>query len=158
RVEAIVERVLFRSGYDGAPVRAAGGGELSATLKRERIVALVWDAVDEAIPSTGTRLQVGTAGEAGGVTGVPSALLPRLTKGEVLSAADAAAREGLAALGAELAVPLELRGELAGVLTAGRKRSGLLYTAGGAEFLRALALEAAIALENARSYEALVAL
>src|SRR5439155_1324077 len=60
--------------------------------------------------------------------------------------------------GAELAVPLELRGELAGVLTAGRKRSGLLYSAGDVEFLRALAHEAAIALENARSYEALVAL
>src|SRR5439155_1505997 len=37
-------------------------------------------------------------------------------------------------------------------------RSGLPYTAGDVEFLRALAHEAAIALENARSYEALVAL
>src|SRR5438477_3650245 len=158
RLQAIVDRVFFRIRYDGAQVLAAVGAELAATLKRERIVALVCDAVDEAIPNTGTRLRVGAAGEAGGVSGVPSALLPRLTKGEVLSAADAAAREGLAALGAELAVPLELRGELAGVLTAGRKRSGLLYTAGDVEFLRALALEAAIALENARSYEALVAL
>src|SRR3989454_6930841 len=158
RLQALVDRVFFRIRYDGAQVLAAVGGELAATLKRERIVALVCDAVDEAIPNTETRLQVGAPGEEGGVTGVPSALLPRLTKGEVLSAGDAAAREGLAALGAELAVPLELRGELAGVLTAGRKRSGLLYTAGDVEFLRALAHEAAIALENARSYEALVAL
>ena len=158
RLQAIVDRVFFRIRYDGAQVLAAVGAELAATLKRERIVALVCDAVDEAIPNTGTRLQVGAPGEAGGVTGVPSALLPRLTKGEVLSAGDAAAREGLAALGAELAVPLELRGELTGVLTAGRKRSGLLYSAGDVEFLRALAHEAAIALENARSYEALVAL
>jgi len=44
------------------------------------------------------------------------------------------------------------------VLTVGAKRSGLRYTAGDVEFLRALAHEAAIALENARSYEALVAL
>src|SRR5206468_794064 len=65
---------------------------------------------------------------------------------------------GVAALGAALAVPLELRGQLVGVLSAGRKRSGLPYTAGDVEFLRALAHEAAIALENARSYEALVAL
>ncbi len=158
RLQAIVDRVFFRIRYDGAQVLAAVGAELAAALKRERIVALVCDAVDEAIPNTGTRLQVGAPGEAGGVTGVPSALVPRLTKGEVLSAGDAAAREGLAALGAELAVPLELRGELAGVLTAGRKRSGLLYSAGDVEFLRALAHEAAIALENARSYEALVAL
>src|SRR5437016_10188593 len=158
RLQAFIDRVFFRTRYDGAQVLAAVGAELAATLKRERIVALVCDAVDEAIPNTGARLQVGAAGEAGGVSGVPSVLLPRLTKGEVLSAADAAAREGLAALGAELAVPLELRGELAGVLPAGRKRSGLLYTAGDVEFLRALAHEAAIALENARSYEALVAL
>ena len=158
RLQAIVDRVFFRIRYDGAQVLAAVGAELAAALKRERIVALVCDAVDEAIPNTGTRLQVGAPGEAGGVTGVPSALVPRLTKGEVLSAGDAAAREGLAALGAELAVPLELRGELTGVLTAGRKRSGLLYSAGDVEFLRALAHEAAIALENARSYEALVAL
>src|SRR2546422_1370527 len=158
RLQAIVDRVFFRIRYDGAQVLAAVGAELAATLKRERIVALVCDAVDEAIPNTGTRLQVGARGEAGGVIGVPSALLPRLTKGEVRSAGDAAAREGLAALGAELAVPLELRGELAGVLTAGRKRSGLLYSAGDVEFLRALAHEAAIALENARSYEELVAL
>src|SRR5437762_13735421 len=111
RLQAFVDRIFFRTRYDGAQVLAAVGAELAATLKRERIVALVCDAVDEAIPNTGTRLRVGAAGEAGGV---PSALLPRLTKGEVLSAADAAAREGLAALGAELAVPLELRGELAG--------------------------------------------
>ena len=155
RLQAIVDRVFFRIRYDGAQVLAAVGAELAATLKRERIVVLVCDAVDEAIPNTGTRLHLGVPGEAGGV---PSALVPRLAKGEVLSTADAAAREGLAALGAELAVPLELRGELAGVLTAGRKRSGLPYTAGDVEFLRALAHEATIALENARSYEALVAL
>ena len=48
--------------------------------------------------------------------------------------------------------------ELVGVLTAGPKRSGLFYTAGDADFLRALAHQAAIALQNAASYEELVAL
>src|SRR5881296_173825 len=158
RLQALVDRVFFRTRYDGAQVLAAVGAELAATLKRERIVALVCDAVDEAIPNTGARLHLGAPGAAGDVTGVPSALLPRLARGEVLSAVDPAADGGLAALGAALAVPLELRGELVGVLTAGRKRSGLLYAAGDVEFLRALAHEAAIALENARSYEALVAL
>ena len=158
RLQAFVDRVFFRTRYDGAQVLAAVGAELAATLQRERIVALVCDAVDEAIPNTGTRLHLGAPGEAGGVTGIPAALLPRLAQGQVLSAVDSAVRDGLAALGAELAVGLELRGELAGVLTVGRKRSGLHYTGGDVEFLRALAHEAAIALENARSYEALVAL
>src|SRR5213596_975721 len=135
RLQAFIDRVFFRTRYDGAQVLAAVGAELAATLKRERIVALVCD-----------------------VAGVPSALLPRLARGEVLSAVDSAAEGDLAALRAALAVPLELRGELVGVLSAGRKRSGLPYTAGDVEFLRALAHEAAIALENARSYEALVAL
>jgi signal transduction histidine kinase len=45
-----------------------------------------------------------------------------------------------------------------GVLTVGPKRSGLFYTAGDAEFLRALCHQAATALVNARTYEELVAL
>ena len=61
-------------------------------------------------------------------------------------------------LEAEIAVPLRLREELVGALTAGPKRSRLIYTAGDAEFLRALAHQTAIALENARTYEALVEL
>src|SRR5947207_10512605 len=158
RLQAFIDRVFFRTRYDGAQVLAAVGAELAATLKRERIVALVCDAVDEAIPNTGAQLHLGAPGAAGDVAGVPSALLPRLARGEVLSAVDSAAEGDLAALRAALAVPLELRGELVGVLSAGRKRSGLPYTAGDVEFLRALAHEVAIALENARSYEALVAL
>src|SRR5262249_21707733 len=58
----------------------------------------------------------------------------------------------------EIAVPLQLRGDLVGALVTGAKRSGLFYTAGDAEFLRALAQQTAIALENARSCEALVSL
>src|SRR5205823_5299876 len=67
-------------------------------------------------------------------------------------------RAALTTLGAEVALPLRLRGELVGILTAGAKRTGLFYTAGDAEFLRALAQQAAIALENARTYEALALL
>src|SRR5207249_3902775 len=69
-----------------------------------------------------------------------------------------AARAAMAALGAEVAVPLRRREELVGVLTAGPKRSGIFYTAADAEFLRALANSTAIALENASSYEALAEL
>jgi signal transduction histidine kinase len=74
------------------------------------------------------------------------------------AAAHQAVRETLLGLEAEIAVPLFLRGELTGVLTAGAKQSRLFYTAGDAEFLRALAAQAAIAVENARTYEALVEL
>src|SRR5438309_7113654 len=72
RLQALVDRVFFRTRYDGAQVLAAVGAELAATLKRERIVALVCDAVDEAIPNTGTRLHLGAPGAASGGTGIPS--------------------------------------------------------------------------------------
>jgi signal transduction histidine kinase len=49
-------------------------------------------------------------------------------------------------------------GRVCGVIALGAKRSRLFYTAGDAQFLRALAQEAAIALENAASYDALVAM
>ncbi len=127
RLQAFVDRVFFRTRYDGAQVLARVGAELAATLKRERIVTLVCDAVDEAIPNTGARLVLEPA-------------------------------SGTEVSGAALAVPLELRGEQVGVLAVGPKRSGLSYGAEDVEFLRALAHEAVIALENARSYEALVAL
>jgi two-component system NtrC family sensor kinase len=64
----------------------------------------------------------------------------------------------LGELGVEIAVPLQLGADLTGALTAGPKRSGLFYTAGDAGFLRAVAHQTAIALANAQSYEALVAL
>ena len=177
RLQAFVDRVFFRTRYDGAQVLAGVGGELAATLQRERIVSLVRECVDAAIPNSGSGLFVGgSAGPLGDrpVGGLPVGSLPRplvsrLGEGRVVTAfdppelyadADAhdAVRAGLAALGAEIAVPLQLRDELVGVLTAGPKRSGLFYSAGDAEFLRALANQAAIALENARTYEALVEL
>jgi len=158
RLQALVDRIFFRTRYDGAQVLAAVGAELAGTLKRERIVALVCDAVDAAIPNTGTRLLLGAPGEPGGLSGIPGPLLPQLERGQVLSTFDSGVQGGRGAGGAELAVPLEVRGQLAGVLAVGGKRSGLLYTAGDVEFLRALAHEAANALENARSYEALVTL
>jgi signal transduction histidine kinase len=172
RLQTFVDRVFFRTAYDGARELAAVGRPLAATLQRERIVALVCDAVEHAIPNGATRLFVrepdGRLAESGG-RGVPPALGRALDEGRVITIYDPAelypdagtheaVRAALAALGAEVALPLRLRGELVGVLTAGAKRTGLFYTAGDAEFLRALAQQAAITLENARTYEALALL
>src|SRR5581483_6682384 len=107
--------------------------------------------------------------EVGGRASVPAALAARIAAGRVATAFDSSedypdqatherVRTALLSLDAEVAVPIQRGDELTGVLTVGAKRSGLFYTAGDAEFLRALAHQAAIALENARSYEALAAL
>ncbi|HLY37317.1 MAG TPA: ATP-binding protein [Candidatus Binatia bacterium] len=149
RLQAFVDRIFSRTRYDGARVLATVGGELAATLARDRIVALVQSCVDQAIPNGGTRLIV-RAGD-GGLAGVSAPLAERLRGGEVVLGADGFA-------GAELLVPLVFRDQLSGVLAVGAKRSGLGYGADDVEFLRALANQAAIALANAATYEALVAL
>ncbi|TMB18624.1 MAG: GAF domain-containing protein [Deltaproteobacteria bacterium] len=173
RLQAFVDRVFFRTAYDGARELAAVGGQLASALQRERIVALVRAAVAHAIPNAATHLFVrepdGRLAETGDGRGVPRVLRRTLGEGRLTTVYDPAelypdpatheaVRAALTTLGAEVAVPLRLRGELVGVLTAGSKLSGLFYTAGDAEFLRALAQQAAIALENARTYEAVVEL
>jgi len=172
RLQAFVDRVFFGTRYDGARVLASLGSELAATLQRDRIAELVRDCVGETIPNTGTRLFVaddGRLAEVGGQAMIPAPLARHLAAGRVLTTLDPAelyptaeahdaVRAAIAALGAEVAVPLRRRDELIGVLTAGTKRSGFFYTAADAEFLRALANSTAIALENASSYEALVEL
>jgi signal transduction histidine kinase len=172
-LQGVVDRVFFQTNYDGAQVLEAVGRELASALTREHIARLVRNGVDGAIPNTRTRLFVGTVTqgleEVGGVITVPNALVPFLSPGRVLTSFDSAesypdpataerVRDALGALEAEVAVPLWLHGELIGLLTAGRKRSGLFYTAGDAAFLRALAHQSAISLQNAASYEELVAL
>ncbi len=172
-LQGVVDRVFFRTSYDGAQVLEAVGAELGSALTRDHIARLVRNGVDGAIPNARTRLFVGSVRdglhEVGGDATVPDLLAPLLTPGRVLTAFDSAesypdpggaerVRDTLSALQAEVAVPLWLHGELVGLLTAGPKRSGLFYTAGDAAFLRALAHQAAIALQNAASYEELVAL
>ena len=164
RLQAFVDRAFYRTRYDPARALAALGQELGGTLRRERIAALVRESVDGAIPNTGTRLfVVGADGPGlvemgtGGAAQVGPTLLGRLSEGGTVTRdGDPSLWRDLDDIGAVLVLPLELRGELTGALTAGAKRSGLRWTPDDLEFLGAVANHAAIALDNARSYETLV--
>jgi signal transduction histidine kinase len=173
RLQAFVDRVFFRTRYDSAQMLAALGEHLASALARDRIAALVCDTVATAIPNSATQLFVtaedGTLAAIGSHRELPAVIVPPLAAGRVVTTFDPpelyadeatqdAIRTALADLGAEIAVPLSAGTELKGALTAGPKRSGLFYTAGDAGFLRATAHQAAIALANAESYQALVAL
>jgi signal transduction histidine kinase len=174
RLQSFIDRVFFRTSYNAAQVLAGVGRELASSLTREQIAALVRGTVEAALPNSRTRLFVAARPgdplrDVGGSEVVPQRLAAVLAQGRLVTVFDPsesfadpptheAVRAEMAALGAEIVVPLQLRDEVVGVLTTGTKRTGLFYTAGDAEFLRALAQHAAIALENARSYEALVEL
>jgi signal transduction histidine kinase len=70
-----------------------------------------------------------------------------------------AARAAAAALGdAALVLPLAIQGQPIGLLTVGPKRSGRGFSADDVDLLRTLANQLAVALQNARSYEALAEL
>lgn len=173
RLQALVDRLFYRTRYDGAQVLADVGAALSAVLTRDDIAPIVCAAVDDAIPNSGARFWVrdptGALREVGGAAVMPAALSSPLAANRIPTTFDPveayeseavhqAVRDALEAVGAEIAVPLVHGGELVGALTVGPKRSGLFYTAGDAEFLRALAHQVATALVNARTYEELVAL
>src|SRR5262245_52490596 len=140
RLQTLVDRAFFRTRYDPPRVLAALGQELGGTLRRDRIAALVRESIAGAVPNAGTRLFVASMEGAGltemdGDASLPAALLRRLSDGGIVAAErEPALREELAAIGAVLAMPLELRGELRGALTVGEKRSGLRWTGDDLEF------------------------
>src|SRR5262245_8650500 len=152
RLQSFVDRVFFRTRYDGAKALAAVGAELASALRHDQITALVCTAVQESIPSSCTQLFIansdGQLREASSAAAMPDAVAKALASGSVVTAFDPAeaypdvatrdtVRAGLASIDAEVAVPLLRGAELRGALSAGPKRSGLFYTAGDAEFLRA---------------------
>src|SRR3989454_7447757 len=93
RLQAFVDRVFFRTHYDGARVLAEVGAELVSTLKRDQIVSLVRSCIDQAIPNAGTCIFVRHAGEeslreVGGGRAIRPPLAPLLVGGRILTAFD----------------------------------------------------------------------
>ena len=159
RVQAFVDRVFFRTRYDGAHALAAVGAQLAGARQRHEIIRLVQESVVAAIPVDGVAVE-------SPADTIAAPLAAELEAGRVVTAFDPpeafvaperceAVRQALAARQWEIAVPMLQQDRLVGMLGLGAKRSGLFFTAGDAEYLRALAQAAAIALDNATAYEAL---
>ena len=170
RIQALVDRLFFRTQYDSAEVLARVSTDLTTARAYDRIAGLVEEHVQRAIPNTATRLFTGPSadalGEIGGARTIHPGLARHLAAGRIVTSFDSpesyaneaeheATMGSLQAIEAELAVPLCRDGVLVGVLTLGPKRSGLFYTAGDADVLHAIAQQAVIALANAESYQAL---
>lgn len=157
RVRSFVDRVCFGARYDPTALLATASSKLACALTHQEIDRLVSDAVQTALPDGEPRLW----------ESVPAALAPRLAQGRVTTTDDPAelyadrasydaGQRALHEAGAEVAVPMERAGSLVGMLTVGGRHSGLFYTATDLQFLRALAQQGVIALQNAASYEAVL--
>ena len=160
-------------------IRGLLSDAITEALQVERVILVMAEAGGFRLyerRGTGTLGEVTEAGaEAGaGAEGAPSgeiALLIRTLEREKRPLSRAAVErrwgdeEGAEALtrifnrlGAALVIPLPAREGLAGLIALGQKRSGQLFVDEDLELLTTIANQAAIAIENAQSYEALEAL
>ncbi|MHB8910856.1 MAG: sensor histidine kinase [Syntrophales bacterium] len=182
RVQRIIERLFFRGRYDYRQLLREISGRMASLLSLPQIRNLLIDEITKVlkvermtlIMVEGDRLRLYEGGQVGGEGEVPSgeiAPLIRCMGGERTPLSRAGAEKlrgadgGPAAvtrlfdfLGAVLIVPLPARNGLAGLIALGQKRSGELFVDEDLELLTTVANQAAVAIENAQSYEALDAL
>jgi len=179
RVQGLIDRLFFRGRYDYRELLREISGRLASLLSLPQIREMLIYAITESLQVERVTLVIAEEGHYclynGGLAGdVPPreiALLIRVLGMEKRPMTRAAAerwsgnhedREALTRLfnrlGAVLVIPLPAREGLAGLIALGQKRSGQLFVDEDLELLTTIANQAATAIENAQSYEALVAL
>jgi two-component system NtrC family sensor kinase len=181
RVQDLIDRLFFRGCYDYRELLREISSSLRSLLSLPQIRELLIDAITGALQVEKVTLVIAEAGRlrlygggSGGSGEEPPAeisLLIRIIEKEKRpvsratgekSLVDNEDRETLARLftklGAVLVIPLPAREGLTGMIALGQKRSGELFVDEDLELLSTIANQAATAIENAQSYEALEAL
>ena len=181
RVQGLIDRLFFRGRYDYRELLREISGRLASLLSLPQIRKMLVDAIAEALQVERVILILSEEGRyrlyCGGLEGAgeaPSqeiALLMDVLNTEMRpmtrvaaerSCVDDEDREALIHLfkhlDAVLVIPLPARAGSAGLIALGQKRSGELFVEEDLELLTTIANQAATAIENARSYEALEAL
>ncbi|MCX5838333.1 MAG: ATP-binding protein [Deltaproteobacteria bacterium] len=182
RVQGLMDRLFFRGRYDYRELLREISGRLATLLSLPQIRELLIGAIAESMPVERLALILAEGGvfrlydgkETGGagkeLSGEISLLIRILEmEKQPLSRATAERRRADEAdrkilyrifgdLGAVLVIPLPAREGLAGLIALGQKRSGELFVDEDLELLTTMANQAATAIENARSYEALAML
>jgi len=176
-VQRAVDRLFYRTSHNAQKTLERASGALVATLNLEEIHALALETMCEALLLEHAAVwlrsperQFALAHERGTPTDGKTAIAPGHPLIERLQASthavsaydydDAIATDGgaeecrilLTTLGAELLLPLRIRGELSGFIALGRKKSGTLFTLDDLDFLRTFANQVSVAIVNALSY------
>lgn len=182
RLQAIIDRLFFRGRYDYQELLREISGKMATLLNMGQIRELLSGAIGEALQVEGVSLvmaegEVFRLYEGGSSTGegkMPPAGIGALIaflerEGRPLGRAavenprsDASEQKevsgALDSLSAALVVPIPARERLAGMIALGQKKSGELFVDEDLKLLTTIANQAATAVENAQSYEALEAL
>src|SRR3989339_1172 len=181
RVQNAIDHLFFRGRYDYRELLREISGRLSTLLSLPQIKEMLIGAIAEAlqvekviliiVEKGSFRLYGEDSGRGGedppGEVGVLIRILEKEKRPISYAAAgkhleDNEDRETMAGLfnrlGAMLVIPLPAREGLTGMIALGQKRSGELFVDEDLELLSTIANQAATAIENAQSYEALEAL
>jgi two-component system NtrC family sensor kinase len=184
RLQGFIDRLFFRGRYDYHESLKEISGRLALLLSLPRIRELLIEAITRTLEVESVKLILTEEGvvriygfQEAGATGqeplakermgsfiraLETAKRPLSRSAVEKRRSDDRERENLTAvfedLGAVLVVPLPAREGLAGLIALGQKRSGELFVDEDMELLTTIANQAATAIENARSYEALAAL
>lgn len=182
RVQSLIDRLFFRGRYDYRELLREISGKMASILSISQIRGLLLNVIHDALQVERASLVLAEGGvfrlyngekPDGDGEPPPGDVIPLirfLTWGkrplnrvdvEKLRT-DAETREAFAGLfnliGAVLVIPIPSREGLAGLICLGQKKSGELFVDEDLELLTTMANQAATAIENARSYEALAAL
>jgi two-component system, NtrC family, sensor kinase len=182
RLQELIDRLFFRGRYNYRELLREVSGHLSSLLSLSQIRELLIRTIRDALQVEGASLILAEGGafylyegdKSGGtgkeLSGEITPLiryfaaekmhLSRATVGKTHT--DPKFREEMAALfdrlGASLLIPIPSREGLDGMICLGQKKSGELFVHEDLELLTTMANQAATAIENAKSYEALAAL
>ncbi len=181
RVQKLIDHLFFRGRYDYRELLREISSRLTTLLSLPQIKEMLIGAIAGALQverviliiAEGGRFRLydESSGKGGEAPPKEIPLLIRILEKEKRPVSRAAAekhiegneeRETMAGLfnrlGAALVVPLPAREGLTGMIALGQKRSGELFVDEDLELLSTIANQAATAIENAQSYEALEAL
>ena len=163
RVQAVVDGVFFRAGYDAKVAQANLGHALASAHSLTGVAQVTQRVLDAALAPQAWGLFLcnaeGALERVSGACGPPSLTLPRdlyarCAQGDLVSRYEeqvpGAAFWGMVV--AELVVPIRSSGPPLAIIALGAKGSGRPYTMHDGAFLRAAASQVALALTNARAF------
>ncbi|HEV7732210.1 MAG TPA: ATP-binding protein [Candidatus Binatia bacterium] len=168
RVQHLVDRLCGQHPYDAQEALAAASTELGSTLDlieiaratvRTPMTVLRLEHVRLLLCADDGFFECARLGDEDGTTvrlDADAALARMLTvtgHPVLLESVTGAAQTEIDALGAVVVVPLACQGTLTGLLACGRKEAGTPCTTGDLAFLRAFANQAALSLQNARTFD-----
>jgi signal transduction histidine kinase len=173
-----IDRVFFRLRYNPEKVLEATSTFLASTLTRDDILTFVWNTISETLgvqyggiflraPDKNHYFPTPASMPVARMLSVGHPLIQEMFQRQRIfswhdltsepfstpSHSQQECQETMSAMGAQLIVPLHLKGELLGFIVLGAKESGVFFTANDTDLLHTLANQSTLSIANALAYQ-----